>query len=388
MFLWGSFDDEDEDIEDIIDSMKDEFGDYDHPADDPWDSWNMLEDMERNARAAKKAFGTTENPKPRLNRAKKPGESWSDVLFSLSQEMTGTVDHAFKINYEEVDGQATGTFKGPGLDHNWDPEGEMAWMQGNPNLPLHANFEFEYINDTDPATVDRALSELNPNQVEVTIENPETSQEHQITVNEENESLEYNIQSEGWVTKQQTYEAFQDVKEAVQVLDIPVSVEAMDDPRKPEGNRVMDDFLADFTKSTEKGEAKFEDYEHDEYGKAQRMTVPETSDKAIQDHNYSEMFAELLDKGYEVTISGDMMTTTETENAVIHGSDYGFTITNNSVSVYRSLETSDSYEKGQVKQEMDEIEDWADEITEDRLTSKQWEMKPVNVIKPSQEQKF
>lgn len=334
-------------------------------------------------------LGNTENPKPELNRTKDQGENWSDSLYDLSQEMSAKVKHAFKIEYEEEGGQARGTFKGPGLEQDWDPDDEMAWIHGNPNLSLSANLEFEYENSTQSEMVERAISAVNPNNVGITVTNPESGQEHQITL-EEQGNLEYEVDSEGWITDEKAYKEFQDFKYAVQTLNIPLSVEEIDDPRDPDGNRVMDDFWADFTLATENGAAEFEDYEENEEGKAERVTVPKTSPhRSISDHNYSELFSELRNQGYEVSISGDQTVSTNAETGVtIRGSEYGFTVTENTVSLYRNLEPDVSYEAGQVKKEMDEMSYWANEITNNRLREGQWEMNPINVIKPSQEQEF
>ncbi|MFB6244715.1 MAG: hypothetical protein ABEJ03_00005, partial [Candidatus Nanohaloarchaea archaeon] len=78
----------------------------------------------------------------------------------------------------------------------------------------------------------------------------------------------------------------------------------------------------------------FEDYRENQEGKAERVTVPETAlGRNISDHNYAVLFSELRDQGYEVSISGDQMVSTEVEGSedemgiVIHGPEYGFTIT-------------------------------------------------------------
>lgn len=75
-------------------------------------------------------------------------------------------------------------------------------------------------------------------------------------------------------------------------------------------------------------------------------------------------------------------------SAVIHVPKYGFIVTEEKVSIYRGLEPDEDYEPQQVKQKMEEMEYWVNEITGGRLKDNRWEMRPVNVIKPSQEQQF
>lgn len=357
------------------------------------DSWRFSEEFDRNMEMIDKTFGNTENARPEMNRTKEPDESWSDVLYDLSQEMAGTVNHAFKIEYEEEDGLGRGTFKGPGYERDWEPDDEMAWIQGNPNFSLSANLEFDYEDGTEPEMIERAISAVNPNRVEITITNPENETEHEIILDEEQDSLEYEVDSESWITGEEEYRDFQAVKSAVQTLDIPVDVYEIEDPRDPDGNRVMDDFWADFT-IAEEGMVKFEDYRANEEGRAERTTVPETaSSMSIADHSYAELFQELREQGYDVSVSGSQMVSTEVESengmdAVIHGPDYGFTVAEEAVYLNRDLEPGENYESGEVKQKMDEMEYWANEITGDRLRENRWEMNPINVIKPSQEQEF
>ena len=375
------FDDDEFDIGDLDDEDRWE------PVEDPRENiWLFEEEMARQDEWIDRNLRVVENELKGLERTKEPDESWAQTVIDSAHETEGLVDNAFKIEYKEAVGNAQGTFTGPGLKKDWEPEDEMAWIQGNPNNPLSANFEFNY-DRTEPNIYDRAVSAFEPNRVEISFTGPETGETYTVTLDQE-VGLTYSVEGTGWINTEESYEDFRALASALDALGVHTVTEEAEDRRDPEKNRPIDDFYANINYDVD-GAAHLVDFEASE-DSAERIIVPSSDLRAdIGDHSYSNAVSELRDRGYSVDLSAENIVSTETEEAVITGPERSVYVGEDDVSMHRSLEPENGrYSEQSLRTELEQMESQVNAITGNHLTDSKWELKPVNVIKPSQEQEF